>query len=68
MRDRRWYLADALMADLTSSRCRILAISEDDAERKMSDHHPSAVAILVLEDLAARRPTASKGDKSRRST
>jgi hypothetical protein len=56
MSDRRWYLADALMADMTSSRYRILAISEDDAERKMSDHHPNAVAVLVLENPAGRRP------------
>jgi hypothetical protein len=58
MSDRRWYLADALMADLTSSRYRILAISEDDAERRMSDRHPKAVAILVFEDPATWRPTA----------
>ncbi len=58
MSDQVWYEVDALTADLTSRRYRVLATSEEDAERKMRDRCPAAVAILVLEDRAALRPAA----------
>jgi hypothetical protein len=58
MSDRHWYALDALMADLTSRRYRLLATSEEDAEQKMRDRCPGAVAILILEDYAAPRPAA----------
>ena len=53
MSNRHWYEVNALMADLTSRRYRVLATSEEGAERKMQDRCPAAVAILVLEDRAA---------------
>src|SRR5215203_2644603 len=53
MSDQVWYEVDALTADLTSRRYRVLATSEEDAERKMRDRCPAAVAILVLEGRAA---------------
>ena len=56
MSDQVWYEVDALTADLTSRRYRVLATSEEGAERKMRDRCPAAVAILVLEDRAALRP------------
>ena len=47
MRERRWYEADALMADLTVGRCVILGYSEEEVERKMRERHPGAAAILA---------------------
>ena len=58
MSDQLWYEVDALTADLTSRRYRVLATSEEGAERKMRDRCPAAVAILVLEARAALRPAA----------
>ena len=58
MSDQVWYEVDVLTADLTSRRYRVLATSEEGAERKMRDRCPAAVAILVLEDRAALRPAA----------
>ena len=58
MSDRHWYALDALMADLTSRRYRLLATSEEDAELMMRDRCHGAVAILVLEDYSALRPAA----------
>lgn len=61
MSDQVWYEVDALTADLTSRRYRVLATSEEGAERKMRDRCPAAVAILVLEDRAALRLLLSRG-------
>src|ERR671912_804978 len=58
MSDRHWYVLAALMEDLMSRRYRLLATSEEDAEQKMRDRCPGAVAILILEDYAAPRPAA----------
>ena len=59
MSNRRWYVADALMADLTSHHRKFLATSEEDAQRKMREHYPGMVAILMLESpTAGRRPAA----------
>ena len=52
MRERRWYEADVLMADLTVSRCVILDTSEEEVERKMRARHPGAVAILARRETA----------------
>jgi hypothetical protein len=62
MSNRRWYVADALMADLTSHQCKVFATSEEDALRKMSKHYPGVVAILMLENPAApvRRGSANE--------
>ena len=47
MRERRWYEADALMADLTVGRCVILGHSEEEVERQMRERYPGAAAILA---------------------
>ena len=47
MSDRRWYAADALMADLTNHHHHLRAASEAEVERRMRDRYPEAVAILV---------------------
>ena len=52
MRERRWYEADALMADLTVSRCVILDTSQEEVERKMRERHPGAVAVLARRETA----------------
>ena len=52
MRERRWYEADALMADLAVVRCVILGYSEEEVERKMSERHPLAAAILARRETA----------------
>ena len=51
MRERRWYEADALMADLTVGRCVILGYSEEEVERKMRERYPGA-AILARRETA----------------
>ena len=63
MNDRRWYVADVLMADLTNRHHHLRAASEEEAERRMQGRYPEAVALLVrLEESwrqggAAPRPT-----------
>ena len=47
MNDRRWYAADALMADLTNYHHHLRAASEEEVERKMRKRYPEAVAVLV---------------------
>jgi hypothetical protein len=55
MSNRRWHVADALMADLTSHHREVFATSEEDALRKMREHYPGIVAVLMLEKPAAKR-------------
>lgn len=50
--ERRWYEADALMADLAVLRRAILCASEEEAERRMRQRHPGAVAVLAREETA----------------
>ena len=50
--ERRWYEADALMADLTVRRCAILPTSEEEAERRMRECHPEAAAFLARGETA----------------
>lgn len=52
MRERRWYEADVLMADLTVSRCVILDTSEEEVERRMRERHLEAAAILASRETA----------------
>ena len=52
MRERRWYEADAFMADLTVRRCVILCTSEEEVERKMRERYPQAAAILARRETA----------------
>ena len=47
MNDRRWYCADALMADLTNRHHHLRAASEEEVERRMRGRYPEAVALLV---------------------
>ena len=55
MNDRRWYAADALMADLTNHHHHLRAASEADVERRMRHRYPRAVAILVRTERSGRR-------------
>jgi hypothetical protein len=48
--DRRRYVADALMADLSSFHHHVRAASEDEAERRMRARYPKAAAILVRQE------------------
>ena len=47
MNDRRWYIADALMADLTHHHHQLRAASEEEVERRMRKRYPEAVTLLV---------------------
>ena len=47
MNDRRACVADALMADLTNHHHHLRAASEEEVERRMREHYPEAVALLV---------------------
>ena len=55
MNKRRWYVADALMADLTSHHHHLRAASEVEVERRMRERYPQAVAILVRRKLSGHR-------------
>ena len=45
---RRWYTAEALLADLTNQHHHLRAASEEEAERRMHRRYPQAVAVLAL--------------------
>ena len=47
MNDRRRYVADALMADLTNHHHHLRAASEEEVQRRMRGRYPEAVALLV---------------------
>lgn len=47
MGDKRWYTADALLADLTNRHHHFRAASEGEVERRVHKRYPDAVAILV---------------------
>jgi hypothetical protein len=49
MDERRWYEAEALMADLGSHRHEMPGVSEAEIEQRIRNHYPDAVAILVRE-------------------
>ena len=48
MGDKRWYTADALLADLTNQHHHLRAASEEEAESRMRRRYPQAVAVLAL--------------------
>jgi len=50
MRGRRWYEAEALMADSSSRRHAMIGASEAEVERRMKNRYPNAVAILAREE------------------
>jgi hypothetical protein len=55
MNDKRWYTADALTADLKNYHHHLRAASEDAAERRMREHYPEAVAVLVRQEESWRQ-------------
>ena len=59
MGDKRWYVADALGADLTNCHHHIRAASEEQVERRMRKRYPKAAAILVLLEESWRQNPAS---------
>ena len=46
--DRRRYVADALMADLSSFHHHVRAASEGEAERRMRARYPTAARIFLI--------------------
>jgi hypothetical protein len=48
MSEKRWYIADALGADLTNRHHHIRAASKEEVERRMRKRYPKAAMILVL--------------------
>jgi hypothetical protein len=60
MSDKRRYVADALMADLTNRHHHVRAASEEEAERRIRKRYPDAVAVLVRHE-DSRRATSSFG-------
>jgi len=59
MGEKRWYVADALGADLTNRHHHIRAASEEEVERRMRKRYPKAAAILVLPEESWRQRSAS---------
>ena len=55
------YIADALMADLTSRHHHLRAASENEAERRMRTRYPEAAVILVHEERSWRRGLSLPG-------
>ena len=64
MNDRRWYCADALMADLTNHHHHLRAASEEEVERRMRERYPEAVALLVRLEESWRQGMISTGPVS----
>ena len=62
MNDRRhWYIADALMADLTNHHHHLRGASEEEVERRMRGRYPEAVALLVRLEESWRQDLSSIG-------
>ena len=66
MGEKRWYVADALGADLTNRHHHIRAASEEEVERRMRKRYPKAAAILVLLEGSWRHNPASVTPEARR--
>jgi hypothetical protein len=66
MGEKRWYVADALGADLTNRHHHLRAASEAEVERRMRKRYPGAAAILVLLEESWRQNPASVTPKARR--
>jgi len=56
---KRWYIADALEADLTEHHHHLRAASEEEVERRMQKRYPGAVATLVYLEESWRQNPAS---------
>ncbi len=61
MRERRWFEADALMADLTNHHHHLRVASEEEVERRMRERYPEAVALLVRLEESWRQVVFSTG-------
>jgi hypothetical protein len=61
MGDRRRYVVDALMADLTNRHHHVRAASEEEAERRTRRRYPEAVAVLAYREDSLRRTPAHFG-------
>ena len=59
MSEKRWYVADALGADLSNRHHHIRAASEEEVERRMRKRYPKAAVILVLLEESWRHNPAS---------
>ena len=59
MGDKRWYVADALGADLTNRHHHLRATSEEEVERRMRKRYPGAVAVLVYTEESWRQRSAA---------
>jgi hypothetical protein len=56
------YVADALMADLTSRHHHLRAASEDEVELRMRARYPAAAAILVHEERPRHQELSRPGE------
>jgi hypothetical protein len=64
MNDRRLYTADALTADLINHHHHLRAPSEEEAERRMRERYPEAVAVLVRHKRSWRQVPSGSGPVS----
>jgi hypothetical protein len=58
---RHWYIADALMADMSNHHHHLRAASEEEVERRMRKRYPEAVAVLVRLEESWRQVLPSTG-------
>jgi len=61
MNDRHWYVAEALLADLTDRHHHIRATSREEVERRMRKRYPDAAAILVSREDSWRQALSRSG-------
>jgi hypothetical protein len=59
MGEKRWYVADALGADLTNRQIHLRAESEEEVQRRMRERYPEAVAVLIYSEESWRQRSAS---------
>ena len=66
MGEKRWYVADALGADLINRHHHLRAASEEEVERRMRKRYPKAATILVLLEESWRQHPTSVAPEARR--
>jgi hypothetical protein len=59
MGENRWYVADALGADLTNRHIHLRAASEEVVQSRMRERYPEAVAVLVYSEGSWRQRAAA---------